>query len=646
MEITQDEGSGRWAWMAGAVGVFFALWISAHAVDAPILFERASIGRLMAAQGALHTEPLSYATSRQPWASPHALYDRLAAGLAAGLGVGGLGWLHRLLAAVCAGAWMFWAARSSNRTSSIYASLLFLFIARFTLASIGPESLAWVWASLIVGLLLARRSTPALRWATLIPVQILWANTAPFPLLGPVLAASWVADRGNDTSGAEGGRRYASFALPLAMAAASSLTPSGPAALVSVLLPAPNLRFWPLALDLGGLPWYSETLAIYACLAVMLGCMLVRRQRLPLFWLTAAACGVALSIQRHASIATLALLSLPFLAISFQSVVAWMRDMALQFVKLPLSIPPPAHRAVTAVTLVLLAWTPMHQRSWDARNLTRENGTASVCSPLSAELVTALRRADAPKKLLHLPADGGALAWARPGVSILADTRAADYSTEFMELIGRWQAGDTQAFTALQQRWNPDGVLLRCLPASTMPTHALLASKPDIWSLAWMDGRHALWVRKSAVPETFSGDKALNAEGWSLISRRYAELSGKGGSAGVQPRIIGAGLFISAMARNPTHMTLAAQLLSLSARLAPAQAKLKYFEAIALRGVNRMDEARLAVMQYLEAQPRDAQAWTLLSNMETARGDPPAAKMAQDRATALMLPSTEAGDKK
>lgn len=625
--------------MAGAVGILAALWLSAHAVDAPVLFERAAIGRIMAEHGAVHTEPLSYAMANQPWSSPHALYDRLAAVLAAGLGIGGLAWLHRLLAAVCAGCWIFWAARSSDRISSLYAGLLVLFIVRFTLAPIGPEALAWVWASLLVGILSRPRASAALRWGSLIPIQILWANTAPFPLLGPILAAAWIADQSNETSGPARSRGYAAFAMPLAMAAAACITPNGPNALLAVFSPGPSLQFWPVPLDLGGAPLNTETLTIYICLAVMLGCMLVRRQRLPLFWLTSAACGVALSIQRHASIATLALLSLPFLAISLQSLVAWTRDLLFKSAKLPFAVPPAVHHAVTAIALALLVWTPLNTRAWDARNLVRENGSRSVYSPLSAELAAALQRPDAPRKLLHLPADGGALAWARPGVAIFADTRAADYSKEFLELIGRWQSGDVQAFSALIQRWNPDGILLRCLPASTMPTHAWLASKPDTWALAWLDGRHALWVRKSAVPESFSRDRSLNAAGWSLISRSYAGLSGKNGS-GIQPRIIGAGIFLSAIVRNPSQLPVSAELLSLGARLAPAQGKIKYFAAIALSATNRMEEARITLMQYLKAYPKDAQGWQLLANIETARDDMPAARIAQERANALAPSAT------
>lgn len=586
----------------------------------------------MAEHGILRTEPLSFAASEQAWQSVYWLYDRTAAVLATAFGIGGLAWIHRLLAAVCAGLWVRWGARDGGRWAGVFAALLFLIISRFHFASIGPDAIAWVWASLMVFVLQSSPRVPAIRWAAAFFLQLMWANTAPFPLLGPVLAAGWHVEE--SIRGKAPASRLALVGV-LGLAAVCAVTPYGWGPMLAVFSSGQAASVWPVPLDPGGLRLPTETWALYVSLAVMLGCMLVRRQRLPILWLTAAGAGIVLAVQRQADAATLSLLCLPFVAVSLDSLTGWIRDFSFRHLRIPLSFPLSARRGTAALGLAILLWTPWNQSAWDARGIYRANGSRTAYSPLSAGLTRALQREDAPRRLLHVPLDGGALAWSRPGTPIFADARPADYPPEFLALVDRWQSGDPEAFRALLLRWKPDGVLLRCLPVSLMPSHALLAAQPAEWALAWVDGRHALWVRKSAVSPSFARDPALHTEGWALISSTYTDLSGMSRARGVSPRMIGAAAFLSTVLRNPRQLPMAASLFSLAARQAPGEVRLKYYEAIALKNIQRLDDARTAVMTYLERRPSDAQAWSLLSGIETARGDVPAAQAAQERADSL-----------
>ncbi|MBP7274580.1 MAG: hypothetical protein KBA51_00035 [Kiritimatiellae bacterium] len=619
------------AWMLAVAGALAVLWMSWHAADAPELFERASIGRAMAERGILRTEPLSFAASDQPWQSAHWLYDRAAALLAGQIGIGGLAWIHRLLAAICAGVWIFWGIRDGGRWAGIFAALLFLIISRFQFAIIGPEAITWGWATLLVFLLQSLPRAPALRWTAALIVQLAWANTAPYALLGPVLAAGWIADE--SIRGKTAAFRSSIIAV-LAMVAVCAATPYGWGSLREIISSRARSG-WPIVLEPGFLRLPVETVVMYLTLAVMCGCMLVRRQRLPILWLLAAGAGILMVVRLQASVATFALLCLPFVAISLDSIARWIRDFAFQHLKLIASLPAPLRFGLAAIAIGFLLWTPWNQCAWDARGIFRGEGSRTIYSSLSAGLCRALQREDAPQRLLHLPVDGGALAWARPGVPIFADTRSSDYPPEFLDMIDRWQAGDTEAFKAILLRWKPDGVLLRCLPVSLMPSHAMLASQPGEWALTYMDGDHALWIRISAVPESFARDPELHREGWALISDTHKEWSAARRSRGVSPRIIGAGAFLSTVLRNSKQLPMAASLFSLGARHAPGQIRLKYYEAIALKNVQRHDESRAAVIHYLKARNKDAQAWALLAGIETARGDVSAAKSAQNRADTL-----------
>lgn len=621
-----------WAGMALAALTVALTWVRGS--ESPVLLERAALGRIAAESGAPRAEPLSFAVETSRFVSAHVLYDRAVHALAQQFGFGVVRAAHLALAAFCAAWWFRWAARLAPGWGSFYALLLLLGAARFRLSEIGPHIADWGWMTLAMHLLRRPWRRPWARWAALLPVQIAWANTGVLAVAGPLFAIGWAGEELSAGGGAErpGAPPKLHLLLPLGLFAVCGVTPYGWASVRALFLESNSL------LGLLGHGWMvaavgrPEMLAMYVTMAALILCLLVRRQRLPLLWLMAAVVGVYLLFHRRPALHTAALLTLPFLALSFDTLSEELRRFFLRRLRYPLAAPPGVHAALATLGALLVLLSPMQRGAWEARGYVRHPDPAGPDrSPLSPVLSEALRRPDAPRRLLHAPADGGALAWTRPDARIFADTRDGVYPAEFQKEVWEAWIDEPAKVMALAERWSADGLLLRCaLPSGQ--AHAMeFAGRPGIWALAWFDGTHMLWVRREAVAATFWRDRALQRAGLDRLERERERLTAARGRTGVSEPATGAGLFFLATRRYP----LAADFLGLALRHAPALTPLRFPYATALLETGRVDEARAAVQDHLKSRPNDPAGWMLLARIEAKRGDEPAARAAQLEAERL-----------
>lgn len=611
-----------------------ALLCAARTWDIPALYEHAAVGRAIAAHGISKTEPLSFTVSPVAWAAGYGWgYDRAVAALAGWIGVKALSMLHVALYLGCLAFWLTLAAREISRpVLAGISALLLLHIARHTLADPRPELMACVCATFMVAVLRHPFRSPWMRWACALPIQLIWANTAPYALAGPLFATGMAGDLLPQFSGAgqdtERSRKppLPSLLMPVALLAACMATPAGIAPSFQIFFHQESI------LSAAAYPWSLRRLTtvelfpLYLTLAIYVGCLLVRRQRLPTLWMVSGALGIFLSMRPRPDFYTAVPWCLPFLAVSLDSCLSWFTTFAEKKFRYPVKFSPAVGWTVMGAQALIIASTVIPSSGWQKNGQLSRFGFGPVEGLPTPALADILKRPDAPKKLLHAPQDGGPLAWMCPDRKIFADTRPGVYPVDFQKALARWMQGEPDAHETLMQKWDIDGVLIPCFsPAMIMQLRPMLEKRNE-WTLAWFDGARALVVRKDKVPQSFWGDRTLQQSGLQDLDDVRESWRTASRARGPSPVLIGAGMFFLKTDRP----ALAADCLDIAARHAPALVRLNYVRAMAYLQLSNGPAAEDAIRKLLEASPEDAQAWMALSRAQTLQGLKKEAKESAD----------------
>ncbi len=559
---TEDDFHHRPAWVYLPLVLLFVFLVLSgwQTIADPSFWTRLAEGRAMAASGMPRADTLSFTAADKPWIDANWLYDRILFGLYQAAGAGGVTVLHVLAVAAAFGLAGFAARRWAGPLAFTGAAALAAWVLLPVLQP-RPELFCMVFPAFFL-FWFARPRSPAASAAVLLPLQVVWANLGAMYLLGPVItlvaAADYLAERRAAAGGAMPDERRRAVSLALlagALLLACLVNPYGPRLLGATVSAwrDPAQRMFPFwvspVLGLLGVPPTRHLLTAMLLLGA-LG-LITQKGRLPVTLTALAVFGAFLVIRGVRHLAMFAVLGLPFLALSARATGETLRDLLAGRVGRGLPYETLAAGALAAVLAVSAGFAVSGAALRRAGSLsTFGTGTVDALYPSGA--IGLLADEAFPERSIHMPFDGGYLAWARPGRKVFVDSRLGLYGEDFLRLLARFLSGDAGAQTALLRRWKAGAVVLNCLsPGGSASARSLL--EDGTRALVYFDGTTAVILPRNPANAGQVERTLLEQPGLALLEQevRAAEARADAGRrGGVSPRLLGAAQFLGVMERN------------------------------------------------------------------------------------------------
>jgi tetratricopeptide (TPR) repeat protein len=454
-------------------------------------------GRQVAAEGIQRVDSLSLVSAGEPWVHTSWLYDRL---LFALWQIGGAPLITIIHVLAIVGAyWM--VARVARSVASPIAIGVALLISAWLIAPafvVSPALFALLFIAAFI-LVLHHWNTDWKPFALLIPLQILWTNMHASFLWGPILVGLFAIQSYFQDGDVDRRSRHATrlVGLALGLIAISVINPYGFALWGAAFstLSAPITIDW---ISVLAAQFPSSPLRHILVATLIIGALglLTCRERLPIAITGMAVISAFLAVQTPALFLGLfAILSLPFLTISLQSIGTFVAQRLLgspegrhatgMTVLVSLSI------LVAAVSLFGLISNRYYTHTGSLS--TFGVGTATAAMPVGAAEI--IGEENFPTNLLHLTMDGGYLAWALPGRAPYIDNRSYVHGRAAYQQLLQAMAGDEDAWTALTSEFQPDAILVNNLWPYAMETTRFLIAQGD-WEPVYFDGTSSLYLRR------------------------------------------------------------------------------------------------------------------------------------------------------
>lgn len=614
-----------------ALGFLFILSVSLRQLAHQDLWGHLAYGQALAAQGLSDNDLLSFTAKDQPWVAATWLYDRLAHGL---WRAGGPVLIVLGHAAALAGAFVLLLpiARRWARPGAIAAALG---VAGWVLApgyTASPAVLTLLYAAVVLRVLYEKRPL----WvygAVLLPLQILWVQTADGIGLAPVLVLIAAFTRAGGLRAPGQKNAYAAWLLAPALLAVCLLNPYGFQRLVA------EYRYWfrpDEAIFLVGAMPYAHLypllpLSRFALVALALAAsgLVTQKMKLPPL-LTGSALLGAVVLLRYAGQRSgfFALLGFPFLAMSLELLGQAMSPRDGTRHAEPAERPPRpwgAYALFVALALSTLAFVTSFYYRHGAPGLAFGAGVAEDLYPQAAKELYALE--NFPERVLNFPADGGYLAWAGgANRRVFVDARRSLYGMDFFNLFNRYLSNEKAVIPAFDSRWNPQAALFDLGWPGAASTLRFMLER-ETWVLAYFDGTTALLLRPARATAKPIVPPELRAQGLKKIEDASQALTrdlAAGGTATVPPRLLGAASFFSAMGRTRQAAALYGQIVRARPHL--ASARLSYGAELVQLG--RAKEA-VAVLEPAARSMKDNLAfWFWMEKAYRGAGQPKEAERA------------------
>jgi hypothetical protein len=607
--------------------------VSWRTIETPAVFEHAAAGRLIVQQGIPRADTLTFTIDGTPWKTPFWLYDALVYRTEALGGWALVSLLHLGLTVFAFGFWTRKATQVASTHAAGFAGILMITAVLLHLPGPGPSRLSWLWMSLLWATLHHPFSRPWMRWVWASAIQLLWVNSAPYAVAGPVFAAAFTGEAVLRLDPAVRKSRSFFHNLPphtlwlaAALAGVCALTPYGfGSALLSFSGGDTATFILPSIWSTPGAHGVSSPLVYFAIFSFV-ACILARREQLPLLPLTAGAVACFILLSHKYDLASFGLFSIPFFAVSLDALADAVCSFSIRYLRYPLRTSPRVASMVFPVFALAVLGVGMSGRVWQQAGFFSHRGLGLTPHLFPVDAAKRLARPDAPRRVLNHPIDGGTMAWYAPGHRVAVDTRTSMYPPEFQSMVDHAFGGDAEKLDALSRRWHADGILFRCaLQPSLAPLETLLRGKE--WVLAWFDGTSALLVRSDTVAPSFRPDPQLQRAAMQILEERRDEARGSRRARGPAGDLLGAGLFFL----NTGHLSLAMDYLNLAQRHAPQFRPLALLRAKMLIRMGRPAESCAILEQITGTGIREEDVWPLLVKAYTMAGQPEQAAKAESR---------------
>ena len=513
----------------------------------------------------------------------------------------------------------------------------------FQMLDVGPEvpMMFFLAAFLYV---LSTQSKPAILFGVLIPLQLIWTNMHGSFLYGPLLAllaAMEAVQRSKKKRSSATPATYGILAAVLFVV--TLLNPSlfhlHLQVVKEISSPYPEYVLSMLS-DLNlqvvkeiSSPYYASSLLSdffqspplkpLILFVVVLGAagILTQKKRLPIMLTTAAVFGAVMGLTSPKMALLFAVLSFPFMVLSFTAVSEYIRGTLKQVMgkKEPLLWPITGGLWVILLIISVMPIITNHAyvKSGSASNFGL--GIEEQLYPAGlAELIND-PVFPAAEKTLNLPADGGYLAF-NYGRKVLIDYRPGRYSHELIDGISEVILGEETTCEGLDG--DADAIILNTLFSSSAAGIDLLLGKSvqPRWLLAYFDGTTAVLLRNEEKYRALADNAALKKAGLDKLDKAYAEYAQaieKGGLAvpGNPAELIGGAKVFLARGQAETAKSFFALLLKGNDDLSAAWIGLGQSQLL-LAGIEGkgFDLAVDYLRSATETAPRSAQAWSAYAN--------------------------------
>ncbi len=628
----------------GVLAFFFVAISQFRTLSEPDFFTHLAAGRAWAAQRSLPPiETLSYTASGAVLRGPGWLFDALLYALWA---TGGVRLVTTFFILLLLSAFILALTPNHERSSPLSAAAAVV-LAGWLAASrsaVAPMTFSIFFAALFLRMF-SRHRPLLLTAAVLIPAQILWTQIDDGFLIGPILALVAAVEFAWDRRSAGGPtlderrRILGLFALTAVLLASAILHPAGWGVYRTAfagwrepVVPAFNVWISPVAYLIGS-TFFRRLLVA----ALLIGAfrLMVCPQRLPLLITVSALLGAFLALRSVFMLPLFAGLALPFLSLSIADLAREVETLfrigehaAKRVGMLALGI-------VTMLSIALFTTGYHYRRIGSLSRLglgIEERPYPSAAAPL-------LDRQDFAMRPIHLPMDGGFLAWRYPHRPVFCDMRKGVFAPDFRRLVARWAAGDTSAFDAIVEQSKGDALVINALwPSAGELIRAPIAGGG--WSLIYFDGvtaillpkrpENASWFESTALGEI--GLRRLDEE----VNRFIAEVQA-GRRPPPPPAAIGAAEVFAALDRN-TH---AADLYEWLARVMPSSPHLDLQRGIAQVKAGRIESACISLTSASRRLAKNSTVWFWLAQAHARAGRRAEADRAIKQAERL-APSTAA----
>ena len=591
-------------------------------VSSPELFTHIALGQADASGG----DPISYTLADQTWIDTSPLYNKLVA-LLWGLGGAGLITLIHVAAMLAAFILMFRFGRNWGGPLSQGLALLLCAWLLLPVFNPGPVAFALLFSALFVTLLYNIKNFNVLA-AILIVLQILWTNMHPSFLFGPILILFYAIENQQDARGTS----RSAMVTPLT----NKLYALAAVALAATLI-NPNLinlhrhifANWKVLTGTDGLEWISlfssgfpqkfiVGLTIFS-LVLGAGGLITLQKKLPPMITLLALVGAFLTVRSIGSLQAFALLALPFMILSFNSVSEYLSRSLKTAFKANEDLLHDGMVVVTIIMMVITAGSIVSNEAYVNMGSASQFGLGVEEESFPVAAAGLLSRDDFPDKIMNIAHDGGFIAVQDPGRKVFCDTRTDFYGPDFYKTLNRALLGQRGALASIQSDWNPDAVVLNgAWPDAGALANRLVASRG--WKLVYFDGATVILVKNLPEYATLIEDPTIQQYGLNVLEKtRENYIAGNQGffKTGNSSRLIGAAGIYLALNRPAEAEALYATLTKYCPKMATAWLGL---------GQSALLQKRLSKgIQYMEKAaditPSSSRVWMGLYQAYRLKGD-------------------------
>lgn len=536
------------------LGFLLLTFTGIRTISHPDIFTHIALGRANPVQ----TDTLSYTLSGPSWINMHPLYNRWVWMLWSLGGAGLVTVVHVLI--VLSAFILMLRTFGKEWGGPLSQSLALLLCARLMLPVFhpGPSAFFMLFTALFLTLLYRVKNFNLLAGLLLI-LQVLWTNTHPSFLFGPLLVLLYAVENRQKTPRSP----RVAMRLPLS---ANLFVLAG--ATLAVTLLNPNLiqlhghilSNWRLLTGTENLEWISlfsssfpqESLNNLTRFALLLGaCGLITLQkRLPILLTSLALIGAFLLVRSIGSLHFFAFLAFPFMALSFHSVGEYLSRPLAVFFKASKTWLYGLPAGITLGLMLISLGALITNRSYVHMGSASRFGLGVEEGAFPVAAAGIFSRPDFPKYIFNLAHDGGYIALQAPERKVFCDTRSSFYGASFYKTLQEALLQPV-AWQTILSDWNPHAVILNgCAPNVGDLTKRLIAS--ELWKLVYFDGTTILLVRDLPEYATLIQDRAIQKYGMQVLEKEQHDGREKGRGwiqAGNSSRLIGAGNLYLALNR-------------------------------------------------------------------------------------------------
>lgn len=546
---------------SGQVPVFIILALivltlsGIRTISTPKIWSHIAAGQAMAEKNALladSLDPFCFTTEGQKWISTTPLYDRLMYSMAdAPAAIT----LFHVAIALAAFLLLLPVAKKWGNSLSAAVALFLCSIMLMPMFNPAPIFFGMFFYALFLLLLQPGPKKPV-RWAILIPAQILWTSMHPTFILGPImclLAAfqSSLKAKGQKIS-TDGAKEY--FLLTLVTLLVTIINPAGLKLHIylvqhaaALMLPAAQTFISPFSLQFQQ-PLMRQLLTITLFLGA--GGLITLKKQLPLVITTLAMVSAFFMIRSLHFTVLFVYLAFPFLVLSLQAI-----GEAIEHTIEPLlgdngHLLKKGVQALLVIFLALEAWSTINNSAYAKTGSASSFGLGLQEKSFPTGIDEIVNHRSFPKKILNLPYDGAYLSYKFPEKQFYCDQRGDLFSVDkYRDLLGAITM-DAEKWNALQISDMPQALILNCFSSESAPVLRTFLNRE--WKMVYFDGSYAILLSPSKRYDRLvktaqtkkAGLKSLTAE---LAAYRNA-------SPGIMhpansPRLIGAGTAYLALNR-------------------------------------------------------------------------------------------------